>query len=107
MQTGYNIKKNKEHKKLMKDIGKSNIFLEMFKKNLIVSSTLFLSFSFFFQVYYFLLKVYLQPPEPSFLGLSSYGACSKPEPNVTAALRLMEEHAGCIETEKVGGLLLV
>lgn len=56
-------------------------------------------------VYFHLLKVYLQPPEPSFLGLSSYGVCSKPEPNVTAALRLMEEHAGCIETEKALELL--
>lgn len=56
-------------------------------------------------VYYYLLKVYLQPPEPSFLGLSSYGQCPKPEPNVRAALRLMEEHAGCIETEKALELL--
>lgn len=57
--------------------------------------------SYSLQVYYYLLKVYLQPPEPSMLGLSSFKDGLKPEPNLPEALRIMEEHAGCIDTAKV------
>lgn len=55
-----------------------------------------------FQVYYYLLKVYLEPPEPSILGLQSFKDEWKPKPNLSEALRIMEEHAGCIDTVKVG-----
>lgn len=49
-------------------------------------------------VYYYLLKVYLSPPVPSTLGLSSFRDGLKPEPNIKEALKIMEEHAACIDT---------
>lgn len=56
-------------------------------------------------VYFYLLKVYLQPPDPPTLGLSSFKDGPKPEPNIPEALRIMEEHAGCIDTTKALELL--
>ena len=53
------------------------------------------------QVYYYLLKVYLDPPEPAVLGLPVYKNNLKPQPNLTEALRIMEDHAGSIDTVKV------
>lgn len=54
-----------------------------------------------FQVYYYLLKVYLQPPEPTVLGLTAFKDGIKPKPNIPAALKIMEEHAGCLDTTRV------
>lgn len=57
-------------------------------------------------VYYNLLKVYLQPPEPSVLGLTSYkDGQAKPQANIPEALRIMEEHAACLDTTKALELL--
>ncbi|KAL3874849.1 hypothetical protein ACJMK2_037811 [Sinanodonta woodiana] len=55
-------------------------------------------------VYAHLLKMYLQPPEPSSLGLSSYSD-SKPRTDMEAALGLLEDHAGKIDTAKALDLL--
>lgn len=56
----------------------------------------------YFQVYYDLLKVYLDPPEPSVLGLPAYRNDAKPKPDIEKALKIMEKYAGCIDTVKVG-----
>ncbi|XP_060583141.1 vam6/Vps39-like protein [Ruditapes philippinarum] len=56
-------------------------------------------------VYYYLLKVYLQPPEPSSLGLTAFKDGIKPEPNLPAALKIMEQHAGCLDTTRALELL--
>ncbi|XP_053393314.1 vam6/Vps39-like protein [Mercenaria mercenaria] len=56
-------------------------------------------------VYYYLLKVYLQPPDSVSLGLASYKDGLKPEPNLPAALKIMEQHAGCIDTTRALELL--
>jgi len=45
--------------------------------------------------------VYLDPPEPAVLGLPVYKNNLKPQPNLTEALRIMEDHAGSIDTVKV------
>lgn len=52
------------------------------------------------QVYFYLLKMYLDPPSPSTLGLSASQGIV-PKPNMTAALQLMREHAPKIDTSKV------
>ncbi|KAJ8308553.1 hypothetical protein KUTeg_013427 [Tegillarca granosa] len=57
-------------------------------------------------VYLYLLKMYLQPPAPSSLGISaSQGMIPKPDMN--AALKLMNEHASKIDTTKVEILIQV
>ncbi|KAH3859338.1 hypothetical protein DPMN_102057, partial [Dreissena polymorpha] len=56
-------------------------------------------------VYYYLLKVYLQPPDPSSLGLTAFKEGQRPRPDKDQALRIMEEHAGCIDTTKALELL--
>ncbi|KAL4237860.1 Vam6/Vps39-like protein [Mactra antiquata] len=56
-------------------------------------------------VYYYLLKVYLQPPDPLTLGLTSFKDSTKPAPNLQAALCIMDKHAGCIDTTKALELL--
>ncbi|XP_011445059.3 vam6/Vps39-like protein [Magallana gigas] len=50
-------------------------------------------------VYFFLLKMYLDPPSPSTLGVSASQGIV-PKPNMNAALRLMKEHAPKIDTSK-------
>lgn len=45
--------------------------------------------------------MYLKPPEPTSLGLLSYKYGTKPSSNLQAALRIMDKHAGCIDTTKV------
>ncbi|XP_052769246.1 vam6/Vps39-like protein [Mya arenaria] len=56
-------------------------------------------------VYYYLLKVYLEPPDHSVLGLPAFKDGQKPKPNIEEALRIMEEHAGCIDTTRALELL--
>lgn len=56
-------------------------------------------FPFILQVYFFLLKMYLDPPSPSTLGVSASQGIV-PKPNMNAALRLMKEHAPKIDTSK-------
>ncbi|XP_041353642.1 vam6/Vps39-like protein [Gigantopelta aegis] len=55
-------------------------------------------------VYTYLLKMYLQPPEPSALGIAP-GQGVKAKPNMEAALKLLEDHAWKIETTKALELL--
>lgn len=50
-------------------------------------------------VYFYLLKMYLDPPSPSTLGVSASQGIV-PKPNMNAALRLMKEHAPKIDTSK-------
>lgn len=57
-------------------------------------------FPFILQVYFYLLKMYLDPPSPSTLGVSASQGIV-PKPNMNAALRLMKEHAPKIDTSKV------
>ncbi|XP_071079249.1 vam6/Vps39-like protein isoform X1 [Haliotis cracherodii] len=56
-------------------------------------------------VYVCLLKMFLQPPEPSTLGLAPGGLVSTPHKNIPAALKLLEDHAWKIETTKALELL--
>lgn len=52
------------------------------------------------QVYLYLLKMYLSPPDPKSLGvIASYS--SPTEPQQDAALDLLEEHASQIDTARV------
>jgi len=56
------------------------------------------------QVFLHLLKMYLRPPDPKAMGLLS-STSSIPldtEPNMEAALQLLEEHANKLNTTKVG-----
>ena len=57
-----------------------------------------------FQVFVFLLKMYLNPPDPSFLGVISLYKNTfdrSTQPDIPAALRLLEVHASKIDTVKV------
>ncbi|XP_064600177.1 vam6/Vps39-like protein [Liolophura sinensis] len=49
------------------------------------------------EVYANLIKLYLQPPEPSSLGLTS-GMRYNPKPNLPAAFKLLESHASKVDT---------
>ncbi|WAR19470.1 VPS39-like protein [Mya arenaria] len=49
--------------------------------------------------------VYLEPPDHSVLGLPAFKDGQKPKPNIEEALRIMEEHAGCIDTTRALELL--
>lgn len=55
-------------------------------------------------VYYYLLKMYLQPPPSSSLGMSASQGI-KPQQNMTAAFRLLQEHATKIDVSKTLELL--
>lgn len=57
------------------------------------------------QVYFYLLKMYLQPPPSSSLGMSASQGV-KPKQNNEAAFKLLEEHATKIDVSKVMSALL-
>lgn len=52
------------------------------------------------QVYIYLLKMYLQPPDMSMFGMAPGNAVTT-KPNVPAALKLLEDHAHKIDVAKV------
>ena len=52
------------------------------------------------QVYLYLLKMYLQPPDLSLLGMAP-GDVVSTKTNLPAALKLLEDHADRIDVAKV------
>ena len=55
----------------------------------------------YFQVFLFLLKMYLSPPDPKALGVLAVYDTLDREPNLQAAMKLLQEHANHLDTAKV------